>query len=187
MGLPFSSLDSVSCASRGLRVWQRLFVPNFRHLLYSSAYDMRRSMLFLVSGIFWAALFVNAVSVYLLWDVDHDQIGHLNAAFAGLCAESVIFALLIGVSASLLTFVGRQLLHFGGYSPHERLSLFLGIGVTVMQYPWDYIARWAFPRSAGLALYLYLVIAVVVCTVVLLRDTFRQMKLYRAPKASSSA
>jgi hypothetical protein len=144
-------------------------------------------MLLLVSGIFCAALFVDAVSVYLLRDVDHDQIGHLNAAFAGLCAESVIFALLIGVSAGLLTLVGRRLLHLRGYSPREMLSFFLGIGVTAFQYPWDYIARRAFPRSADRALSLYLVMAVVVCTVVLLRDTLRQMELCGAAEASSSA
>jgi drug/metabolite transporter (DMT)-like permease len=144
-------------------------------------------MLFLMSGIFWAALFVDAFSVYLLRDVDHDQIGHLNAAFAGLCAESIIFALLIGGSVGLFTSVGKRLLHLRGYSPREMLSLFLGVGVTVFQYIWDYIARRAFPKSAGLSLYLYLVIAVVVCTVVLLRNIFRQMKFCGAAQASSSA
>jgi hypothetical protein len=144
-------------------------------------------MLLLGSGIFCAALFVDVVSVYLLRDVDPDQIGHLNAAFAGLCAESVIFALLIGVSVELLTLVGRRLLRLRRYSPRDMLSFFLGIGVTVFQYPWDYIARRSFPRSASLALSLYIAVAVVVCTVVLLRDTFRQMKLYGAAKASPSA
>lgn len=143
-------------------------------------------MLFLVSGIVWAALFVDAVSVYLLRDVDHDQVGHLNTAFAGLCAESVTFALLIGVSVGLLTLVGRALLHLRGCLPRKMLSLFLGIGVTVIQYPWDYIARRAFPRFADFSLTLYIVIAIVVCTIVLLRDSFEQMKLYGAAKASSS-
>jgi hypothetical protein len=69
-----------------------------------------------------------------------------------LCAESVIFALLIGVSAGLLSLVGSRLLHLGGHSPGERPSLFLGIGVTVFQYPWDYIARRAFPGSADFSL-----------------------------------
>jgi hypothetical protein len=160
---------------------------NFRQLLYSSAYNMRRFIFFLVSGIICAAFFIDAISVYLLRDVDHDQIGHLNAAFAGLCAESVIFALLIGVPTGLFTLAGERLLHLRGHSPREMLSLLLGIGVTAFQYPWDYIARSAFPKSANLFLDFYIVIAVVVCTVVLLRDAFRQMKLYGAAKASSSA
>ena len=143
---------------------------------------MRWSIIFLISGILFGALFVDAVSVYVLRDVDHDQIGHLNAAFAGLCTESVIFALLIGVSAGLLTLIGRALLHLRSHSPRAKLSLFLGIGVTVFQYPSDYIARRAFPRFGDAALYSYLVIAIVVCTTVLLRDNFGQMKLYEAGK-----
>jgi hypothetical protein len=60
---------------------------------------MRRSILFLILGILCSALFIAVISVYVLHDVDHDQIGNLNEAFARLCVESVLFALIVGGAA----------------------------------------------------------------------------------------
>jgi hypothetical protein len=47
-----------------------------------------------------------AVSVYIFHDVDKDKIGHWNEAFAGLCAESVLFAVIVGGGVALLTSLG---------------------------------------------------------------------------------
>ena len=138
---------------------------------------MRRSILFLMLGIFCTAVFGAAISVYIFHDVDHDQIGHWNEAFAGLCAESVLFTLIVGGAVGLLTLLGRHLLHLSGYSPRAMLGLFLGIGVTVFQYPWDLAGRKVLPRFADSSLSFYLILAIVLCTVALLRDNFRQMKL----------
>ena len=108
----------------------------------------------------------------------------MNEAFEGLCTESVLFTLVVGGGVALLTLLGRHLLHLKGYSPRAKLGLFLGIGVTVLQYPWDFVGRTAFPRLAGSSLSLYLILAIVLSAVALVRDNFRQMKLCQASAAS---
>jgi hypothetical protein len=142
-------------------------------------------MLFLMLGIFCTALFIAAISVYVFHDVDQDKIGHWTEAFAVLCAESVLFTLLVAGPVWLLTLLGRHLFHLRDYSPRAMLGLFLGIGVTMFQYPWEFSARKLFPKLAESALSFYLIVAIVLCTVVLLRDTFRQMKLRKALEAES--
>jgi hypothetical protein len=137
-------------------------------------------------GIFCTALFVAAISVYIFHDVDHDKIGRWNEAFAGLGAESVLFTLIVGAPVGLLTLLGRHIFHLRGYSARPMLGLFLGIGVTAFQYPWDFAGRKVFPKSADSSLFFYLVVAIVICTVVLLRDNFRQMKLCEVLERSSS-
>jgi hypothetical protein len=116
--------------------------------------------------------------------VDKDQIGHWNEAFGGLCAESVLFALIIGGGVALLTMLGRHFFHLYGYSSRAKLGLFLGVGVTVLQYPWDFVGRMAFPKLAESFLSLYLIFAIVLCSVVLVRDTLTQLKSWQAPAAS---
>jgi hypothetical protein len=140
-------------------------------------------MLFLMLGIFCTALFITAISVYIFHDVDQDKIGHWTEAFTSLCAESVLFTLMIGGSVWLLTLLGRHLFHLREHSPRAMLGLFLGIGVTMCQYPWEFSARRLFPKLAESALLFYLVVAIVLCTVVLLRDNFKQMKLRKALEA----
>lgn len=145
---------------------------------------MRRAILLLMLGIFCTALFSTAISVYIFHDVDKDKIGHWNEAFAGLCTESVLFTVVVGGGVALLTLLGRHLFHLKGYSPRAKLGLFLGIGVTVLQYPWDFVGRTAFPKLADSSLSLYLIVAIVLCSIVIVRDSFRQMKLCQAPAAS---
>ena len=141
---------------------------------------MRRAILLLMLGAFCAAIFSSAISVYIFHDVDKDKIGHWNEAFAGLCIESVLFAVLVGGGVALLTLLGRHLFHLNGYSPRSRLGVCLGIGVTVLQYPWDFVGRKAFPELAGSSLSLYLIVAIVVCSIVMVRDNLKQMKLRQA-------
>jgi hypothetical protein len=145
---------------------------------------MRRAILLLMLGLFCTALFSAAITVYIFHDVDKDKIGHWNEAFAGLCTESVLFAVVIGGGVALLTLLGRHIFHLKGYSPRAKLGLFLGIGVTVLQYPWDFVGRAAFPKLADSSLALYLIVAIVLCSIVIVRDNFRQMKLCQAPAAS---
>jgi hypothetical protein len=64
------------------------------------------------------------------------------------------------------------------------LGLLLGIGVTVFQYPWEFAARKELPKLSDSSLYSYLVVAIVLCSIVIVRDNFRQMKLCQAPAAS---
>ena len=150
------------------------------------AHNMRRSILFLMLGLFCTSLFSAAISVYILHDVDNDKVGHWNEAFAGLCIESVLFALVISGAVGLLTLLGRHIFHLRGCSPRAMLGLFLGIGVTIVQYPWDFFGRRLLPKLAESSLSLYLVVAIVLCTVALLRDNFRQMKQYEALESPSS-
>jgi hypothetical protein len=138
-------------------------------------------------GIFGTALFCAAITVYIFHDVDKDKIGHLNEAFAGLCAESVLFTVVVSGGVALLTLLGRHFFHLKGYSARARLGLLLGISVTVLQYPWDFIGRAAFPKLADASLSLYLIVAIVLCAIALVRDNFRQMNLCHAPANSSDS
>lgn len=147
---------------------------------------MLRSLRFLLLGIFCAFLFTAAISVYVFHDVDQDKIGHWNEAFAGLCIEGVLFTLVVGVPAWLLTLLGRRLFRLRDFSPRPTLALLLGIGVAVFQYPFELAGRKLFPRLADSFLTFYLAAAIVVCTVVLLSDNFKQMKLRKAPEPPSS-
>lgn len=147
---------------------------------------MRRSILFLILGILGTALLSSAISVYIFHDVDRAHIGHWNEVFAGLCAESILFALMIVGPVWFLTLIGHYLLHLRSHSPRAMLGLLLGIGVTVIQYPWDIAGRKLFPKFADFSLTLYLILAVVFCTIVLLHDNFTQMKLCKVYKSSQS-
>jgi hypothetical protein len=131
-------------------------------------------------GIFATALLSDAVSVYIFHDVDKEKVGHLNEAFVGLVAEIILFTLVIGLGVALLAALGRKLLHLKSYRPHARLGLFLGIGITAMQYPWDYIGRAFFPSFADTFLSLYLVLAIVICSIFIVWDSFMRMKSSQA-------
>jgi hypothetical protein len=133
-------------------------------------------------GIFCGAIFDSVLSVYIF----HDSISNLNEAFAGLYRESVLFSLSVGGAVGLLTLLGRYFFHLGGYSPRAKQALFLGIGVALFQYPWDFAGRKLLPKFADSSLSIYLILAIVLCTVVLLRDNFKQKKLCEALNISSS-
>jgi len=134
-------------------------------------------------GIFSAALFISAISVYIFHDVDKEMIGHWNEAFAGLSIEFVLFTVIVGVGVALLTLLGRRLLKLKGYSPRSKLGFLLGIGVSALQYLWDFAGRAAFPTLADSSLFLYLIVAIVLSSVVIVRDNFKQMKLRRGSAA----
>ena len=149
-------------------------------------HDMRSTILFLMAGIFGGALIFAAISVYMFHDVDQDKLGHWNEAYIGLCAESVLFTLVIGGGVALLTVLGRRLLHLSGEFPRAMLGFLLGVGVTLSQYPWDYAVRRRLPKLSETSLYLYLILAIVFCTIVIVRDQVRQAKLSEAPATSST-
>ena len=114
--------------------------------------DMRRAILLFTIGMLFAALLIAAISVYIFHDVDKDQIGNWNEAFAGLSIEFVLFTLVIGGGVALLTLLGRRHFHLKGYSPRSKFSFLIGIGVSVLQYPWDFAGRVAFPTLADFSL-----------------------------------
>ena len=138
---------------------------------------MWRAIVFFMLGIFGTALVVSLFSVYVFHDVDKEMIGRWNEAFAGLCVEFVFFTAIIGGGVALLTFPGRHLLRLQGYSPRVKLCLFLGVGVTVLQYPWEFAGRIALPEFEDSFLSSYLIVAIVFCSVVIVRDNFKQKRI----------
>ena len=141
---------------------------------------MWRTILLLMLGIFCTALFLDVISVYVFHDVDHDKIGHWNEAFADLSIEAIVLSLIIGGSVWLLVLLLRPLFNLRGYSPRARIGLSLGIATTVFQYPFEFVGRRFVPHLAESFLSFYLVAAIFLCTAVLLRDTFKQLKLRKA-------
>jgi uncharacterized membrane protein YeaQ/YmgE (transglycosylase-associated protein family) len=145
---------------------------------------MQRAILAFMSGVFCTALIGAAISVYIFHDVDKEEIGRWNEAFGGLCIESIPFTLLLGGGVALLTLFGRRIFHLKGHSPRTKLSLLLGIGATMIQYLWDFIGRKTVPNLSEYSLTFYLVAAIIICSVVLIRDNFNQTKLCRPLAAS---
>jgi cytochrome bd-type quinol oxidase subunit 1 len=137
-------------------------------------------------GIFCTALFLAAISVYVFHDVDQDKIGHWNEAFADLSIEAIVFSLIISGAIWLLAFLGRQLFNLRGYSPRARIGLSLGIAAAVFQYPFEFVGRKLVPNLAKSFLSFYSVAAIFLCTAVLLRDTFTQLKLRKALEPPST-
>jgi hypothetical protein len=147
---------------------------------------MWRAILLLIFGIFCTALFLDAISVYVFHDVDQDKIGHLNEAFADLSIETVAFSLIISGAVWLLALLGRRLFNLRGYSPRARIGLSLGFAAAVFQYPFEFVGRRLVPNLAESFLSFYLVAAIFLCTAVLLRDTFKQLKLRKALEPPST-
>lgn len=145
---------------------------------------MLRTIFLFMLGMFGTGLLNAAISVYLLHDVDKDMIGHSNEAFAGLCGEIVLFTLVIGAGVALLTWLGRLLFRLKGSSPRAKLGLFLGIGVSIIQYPWDFAGRAAFPKFADTFLSVYLIVAILVCSIFIVHDSYRRRKLGHAQAVS---
>jgi hypothetical protein len=131
-------------------------------------------------GIFCGAILAGAISVYVFHDVDQDKIGHLNDAFAGLSIEAGVFGLMVGGPVWLLVLLGRRFLNLRDYSPRASISFSLGITVAVFQYPFEFIGRRLVPNLTEFFLSFYLLAAILLCTAVLLRDMFKQLKLRKA-------
>jgi hypothetical protein len=135
---------------------------------------MRRAILLLMLGIFCTALFGTAISVYLFHDVDKDKIGHWNEAFAGLCTESVLFTVVVGGGDSTSYF--------------SRAASFSSRGILssckIESFSWH--CRYGTPISLGLRRKdgISKVRRFLSCSIVIVRDNFRQMKLRQAPAAS---
>ena len=147
---------------------------------------MWRAIRLLMLGIFCTALFLGAISVYIFHDVDKNKIGHWNEAFADLSIEAAVFSLIISGAVWLLALLGRQLFNLRGHAPRARIGLSLGIAAAVFQYPFEFVGRRLVPNLAESFLSFYLVAAIFLCTAVLLRDTFKQLKLQKALEPPST-
>jgi hypothetical protein len=68
-------------------------------------------------GTFLAAVFTNAVAVYLLHDVDADRVGKLNLAYWELTVEFVAFGLILTVVFFLAAWIGNSVFHLRDVPP----------------------------------------------------------------------
>jgi hypothetical protein len=143
---------------------------------------MLRALFLFTLGVFGGAVFTAAISVYLLHDVDKNMAGKWNEAFLGLCFEFFFFALLIGIGVTLLVALVRSILRFNGHDLwgcdfRSRMSLLLGLGVAIIQYPFEFLGRIAIPQFEGAVLSFYMIAAVVLSSAVIVRDSYREMKM----------
>jgi preprotein translocase subunit SecG len=148
---------------------------------------MRRTLFFLFLAILVASILLSAMLVYLFQDVDRDQIGRLNSAFAGLCVESVLFALVIGGAVGLFAMLGKLMLRLQRSSPRARLGLWLGVGVVVCQHIGEIFVRKVLASLTDVYRGAYLIIAIIVCTAILLQDSYRQHTSRKSAEAAPTA
>ncbi len=134
-------------------------------------------------GILCTCLVIAAISVYVFHDVDRMMIGHWNEAFAASCDEGVLFTLIVGGGASILILLGRSVFHLKGFFPRAKVGFFVGVGVTMFKYPWEFAARVFLPKFADTFLAYYLVFAIIVCAAILLIDNFKQKTMSRSDRA----
>jgi hypothetical protein len=135
---------------------------------------MWRAILSLALAIFFTALAISIASVYVFHDVDQGEVGRWSEALANLSLESVIFSLLISLPVWLLAGLGRYLLRLRGFAPRSTTAVFLGVALTVCQYPFELFGRKFAPDLRSGFLTGYMIAAVLFCTVALLRDAHRQ-------------
>jgi hypothetical protein len=121
------------------------------------------------------ALSLNAISVYLLHDVDADRVGQWNLAYLELCVEFLILAAVVGIVVLALTGIGRILLRLQGIPPSPKLAFFLGILLILAQYPIEFAARKYFPDRRDIVLMVYPFLGSIVCAALILRDNFAKM------------
>jgi len=125
-------------------------------------------------GTLVAALFTNAVAVYLLHDVDADRIGQWNLAYRELAEEFLLFALVVAALFLLSTWLGKTLLRLPPVSGNSRLALSLGIAVILIQYPVELTVRLMTRHSADMVLTIYMLLSPLCCAAIVLVRSQRQ-------------
>jgi hypothetical protein len=119
------------------------------------------------AGLLATVLPVNAISVYILHDVDKDRVGRWNLAFFKLCEEFLIFSVLASVLFLLCLWVGRALLR-KPLSPDYVLAFWLGVAVILVQYPIELAARALLPSWKDTLLLLYPLLSPLFCAILFL-------------------
>ena len=125
-------------------------------------------------GIFVAALFTNAVAVYLLHDVDADRVGKLNLAYWELTLEFFAFSLVLTLIFFLLTWIGTLVFRLRDLPPSRELGFVLGIAVTLIQYPAEFAVRKLDANSADAFLLGYLLLSPVCCSAIVLLNSYNR-------------
>jgi hypothetical protein len=125
-------------------------------------------------GLLVAALPIDALSVYLLHDVDAGKVGQWSAAFRDLNVEMFVFSVITSVLLFVFLWLGRKLFRTQLARPHLGLVFLLGAGVVVVQYLSDIAARALAPATSQLMLSVYILLSPAVCDFILLRNSKHQ-------------
>ena len=133
-------------------------------------------------GTFVAALFTNAVAVYLLHDVDSDRIGQWNLAYRELAEEFLLFAFIVAGLFLLFTWLGKTLLRLPRVSENSRLALSLGIALILIQYPVEFTVRLITRQPADRFLMIYMLLSPLCCAAIVL---VRSQRLEAASRGST--
>jgi hypothetical protein len=137
----------------------------------------RLSFMFFI-GMFTAAMLTNAISVYLLDDVDADLIGKWNQAYWDLTIEFFFFAVVVAALFLTVTWVGTLILHLSHTPPNSRLALVLGIALILFQYPAEFAVRKLNAgHSANTFLLAYLVLSPMACSTIVLIRRYRSIRV----------
>ncbi len=144
-------------------------------VILSHQFHMRRLTSTFFLGIATAAIFTNAVAVYLLHDVDPDRIGKLNLAYWELALEFFAFGLVVAGIFFLLTWIGAFVFHLRDIPPNLRLAFVLGAAVTIIQYPAELAVRRVTGNSADAFLLGYMLLSPVCCAAIVLFNRRRRL------------
>ena len=125
-------------------------------------------------GLFVAAMFTNAVAVYLLHDVDADRLGEWNLAYWELTLEFFAFSLVLTLIFFLLTWVGTATFRLRNAPLNLKLGFALGIAVTLIQYPAEFAVRKVAPNSADAFLLGYLLLSPICCSAIALLNSHKR-------------
>jgi hypothetical protein len=131
-------------------------------------------------GIFAAAMFANAASVYLLHDVDADLIGKWNLAYWELTLEFLAFSTVVAICFFLATWIGTVAFGLRDVPANLKLGFVLGIVLTLIQYPAEFTVRKLTPAFADAFLLGYLLLSPLCCAaIILLNSRKRRRELTR--------
>jgi hypothetical protein len=123
----------------------------------------------LFSGMLVASVFTNAVAVYLLHDVDADEIGNFNSAYRGLMLEFLVYSIIVTAIFLLTVWTGSQVMR-SRVDSSARIGFILGTAVILIQYPAEFIVRWRTGHSSNLFLLAYMLLAPIGCASIVLVD-----------------
>lgn len=130
-------------------------------------------------GIFAAAMFTNAVAVYLLHDVDVDRIGKWNLAYWELTIEFLAFGLVLAVCFFLVIWIGAVVFGLRDVTLNLRLGFVLGIAVTLIQYPAEFTVRKLMAgHSSGGFLLGYMLLSPVCCAALILLNSHKRRRTH---------
>jgi hypothetical protein len=130
-----------------------------------------------------ASIFMNALSVYVLHDVDADRIGKLNLAYRELMEEFLLFAVVATAVFLLVVWLGSMVLRLGVATSGPRLAFILGAAVIVIQYPAEFAIRvMNRQHSSESFLLAYLLGAPVCCAAIVIWNARRRRSMDQPAK-----